>query len=119
MIYIKNNSNDSDNNMYLTVGSMIDINTIVSGSNNITLRTFNVKPHGCDKMYMDEDLIEDQLYKLIDQFNKRKINQIDFTLHHSTIYISIIRNGGIIIFWAQKHGLKKFLEIYVLRLFNK
>ena len=29
-------------------------------------------------MYMDKDLIEDKLYQLIDQFNGRKINHINF-----------------------------------------
>ena len=38
----KNNLIDSNVNMYLTVGSMIKINNIVSGSNNITLRKVNV-----------------------------------------------------------------------------
>ena len=30
------------------------------------------------KMYIDKYLIEDKLYKLIDQFNERKINHRDF-----------------------------------------
>ena len=30
------------------------------------------------KMYFDKDLIEDKLYKLVDQFNKRTINRRDF-----------------------------------------
>ena len=38
----KNNLIDSNVNMYLTVGSMIKINNILSGSNNITLRKVNV-----------------------------------------------------------------------------
>ena len=29
-------------------------------------------------MYLDKDLIEDKLYKLVDQFNKRTINRRDF-----------------------------------------
>ena len=33
---------DSDNNAYLT--NMIDINNMITGSNNITLRNVNVKP---------------------------------------------------------------------------
>ena len=32
----------------------------------------NVKPRGFDKIYMDKNLIEDKLYELVDQFNKRK-----------------------------------------------
>ena len=30
--------------------------------------------HGCDKMYMDKDLVEEKLHQLINQFNERKIN---------------------------------------------
>ena len=43
--------------------------TIITASNNITLRKVNVKPYGFDKMYMDKELIEDKLYQIIDQFN--------------------------------------------------
>ena len=49
LVYIKNNLFDSDNNMYLTVDSLIDINNRITSSNNITLRKFNVEPYGCDK----------------------------------------------------------------------
>ena len=46
LVYIKNNLIDSDDNMYLNVDSLIDINNVITGSNNITLR----KPRGYDKM---------------------------------------------------------------------
>ena len=73
LVYIKNNLIDSGYNMYLTVDSMIDINNIITGSNNITLRKVNVKPCGYDKMHMDKDLIEDKPYQLVDQFNQKII----------------------------------------------
>ena len=60
--------------MYLTVDSLIEINNIISGSNNITFRKVNVKPYGFNKMYMDEELIEDKLYQITDQFNTLKEN---------------------------------------------
>ena len=41
--------------------------------NNITIRNVNVKSNWCDKMYIDKDVIEDKLYQLIDQFNKKKL----------------------------------------------
>ena len=41
--------------MCLTVNSLIEINNIITGSNNITLRKVNVKPYGFDKMYMDKE----------------------------------------------------------------
>ena len=34
---------DSGNNMYLTVHSLVDINNIITGLNNINLRKVNVK----------------------------------------------------------------------------
>ena len=54
LTYIKNNLIDS-NNMYLTVDSLININNVITGSNNINLRKVNVKSYGFDKMYMDKD----------------------------------------------------------------
>ena len=64
--------------MYLTVDSLIDINSIITGSKNFTLTKVNVKPYGYDKMYMYKDLVEDKLYELIDQFSETKINHRDF-----------------------------------------
>ena len=66
---IKNNLIESENNVYLNVDSRIDINSIITGLNNIMLRKVNVKPYGYHKMYMDKDLIENRLYQLINQFN--------------------------------------------------
>ena len=43
-VYMKNNLFDPGNNMYLAVDSLIDINNIVTGSNNITQINDNVKP---------------------------------------------------------------------------
>ena len=74
----KKNLIDSDNNMNLTVDALTDINNIITGSNSVTLRKFNVKLHWYDKMYIDKDLIEDKLYQLIDKFIERKIDYKDF-----------------------------------------
>ena len=66
----------SDGNMHQTVSqlaSLIELNNIISISNNITCRKFNVKPIAFDKKYVDKDLIEHNLYQLIQQLNKRKI----------------------------------------------
>ena len=59
MVYIENVLIDSDN--------------IITRSNNITLRKINAKPYGFDKMYIDKELIEDNLYQIKDQFNERRI----------------------------------------------
>ena len=34
--------------------------------------------YGFDKTYMDKDLIEDKLYKIMDKFNERKIMPVKF-----------------------------------------
>ena len=73
LVYIENNLIDSDGGMYLTVDSLIEINNIITGSNNITLRIVNLKPYRFGKMYIDKELIEDKLYQIIDQFNEWKI----------------------------------------------
>ena len=57
---------------------MKERNNIVNGSNNITLRKVNVKIFGFDKMYMNKKLIEDKLYRVINQFNERKITSTKF-----------------------------------------
>ena len=59
---------------FLTVDSLIDINSIITGLNNITKGKVNAKPYGYEKMYMDKDLIKYKLYQLIDQLIERKIN---------------------------------------------
>ena len=56
LAFIKNNLVDSDGSMYLTVDSLIKVNNIITGSNNITLRKVNVKPYAFDKMCMDKEL---------------------------------------------------------------
>ena len=61
LVSIENNFTDSDGGMYLRIDSLIEINKIITGSNNI-LRKVNVKPYGFDKMYMDKELIEVKLY---------------------------------------------------------
>ena len=78
LVYIKNNLIDSDDNMYLTVDSLIDMNNVITGSNNIIPRKVNVKLCGYNEMCMGKDFIDDKLYQLVDQFNERKINHRDF-----------------------------------------
>ena len=64
--------------MYVIVDSVIDVNNIITGSINITLRKVTVKPFGYDKMYMNKGLIGDKLYQLVDQLNERKVNRRNF-----------------------------------------
>ena len=66
----------------LASNSLKEVNDITTSSNNFTLKKVNVKAYGSEKMYMDKELIEDQLYQIIDQFSERKITpkQITFIL---------------------------------------
>ena len=64
--------------MYLTVDSLIEIKNIMTGSINITLIKVNVKPYVFDKLYMDKQLIEDNLHQKMDQFNERKNTSTNF-----------------------------------------
>ena len=63
---------------YLPVDSLIEINNIMIGSNDITLKNVNVKPYGSEKMYMYKDLINDKLYQIIYQFAESKITKVKF-----------------------------------------
>ena len=78
MVYVENNLVDSDGGVYLTVDSLMEIDNIIIGSNNITLRKVNVKPYGFYKMYIDKELMEDKLYQIINQFSERKIAYTKF-----------------------------------------
>ena len=59
---------------------MIEINNIITSSNNITLRKVNVNPYRLDKMYMDTELIKCKFYQIKDQSNQRKITSTKFYL---------------------------------------
>ena len=65
---------DSDDNLYLAVNPLIEINDRTTGSNNITLRKVSVKPQVFGKTYMDNDQVEDKHY----QFNERKTTLVNF-----------------------------------------
>ena len=62
-----------DGDLFLTVDSLIRINNYITASNNTQLRQINVKPALYNKQYMDFTRIESELYRLVDQFNKRQI----------------------------------------------
>ena len=44
--------------MYLTVDSLIDINNMITGLNDVTLRIVNARPDVYDKRYMDNNFRE-------------------------------------------------------------
>lgn len=55
LVYIKKN-------YLILMITCIYTNNIITGSNNITLRKYNVRRCGSNKMYMIEYLIEDKIY---------------------------------------------------------
>ena len=71
-VYILSNLIVSGGNKYLTVDYFIEINNIMIGSINITLRKVNTMPYWFDKMYMDKDLIDNKFYQKIDQYVEQR-----------------------------------------------
>ena len=70
---------NADDDLFLTVDSLITINNYITGSRTIQLRQVNVRPaFYFNKQYMDFTKIEPELYKLVDQFNDRKITPRTF-----------------------------------------
>ena len=78
LVYIENNLIGSDGGRYWTVDSLIEIDNIITNSNDDTLRKVNVKPYGFHKMYMVKELTEVKLYQKINQFNERRITSAEF-----------------------------------------
>ena len=78
LVYIKNNLVENDGGMYLILDSLTETNNIITGSNNINSKIFYLKPYGFDKIYMNNELIEDKLYQIVDQFNERQITSGKF-----------------------------------------
>ena len=76
--FIKENLISKDGDLFLTVDSLITLNNMITGSNNLNLRTCEVKPAGYDKYYMHSTHIESALYSLVDRFNERKITTRQF-----------------------------------------
>ena len=64
---------NKDGDLFLTVDSLIRINNYITGSRNIHLRQLSIKPAFYNKQYMDFTRIESELYRLVNQFNDRKI----------------------------------------------
>ena len=71
---------DSDGNIYLTVDYFIEINNIISGSNNIILRKLMEKHIDLINIYGNKDLIKDNPYQIIYQSSKNKITSTKFCL---------------------------------------
>ena len=87
LVCTKNNFIYINSGMYLKVESLIETNNIIISSNNISLRKVNLKPYRFDKMYIDQELIKDKLYQIIEiQWKKNYIYKVLFnTLKHHTL----------------------------------
>lgn len=59
--------------MYLTIDFLIEVNNIITCSNNITFRKISVKAYEFDKMYRGKALIKDKLYQIINQIVAKKL----------------------------------------------
>ena len=106
LIYLKHNLIDTNGSMYLTVDSLMEINNIITGSNNIALRKVNVKRYGFDKMYMDKELIRDKPYQIIDHFNERQITSTKFY----SIVLNKIKRRACKILFATNHIIRHDVE---------
>ena len=103
---------NKDGNLFLTIDSLIRIKNYITGSLNIQLRLINVKPAFYNKQYMDFTRIEAELYRLVDQFNERKITARTFCdIFLDKIHPFADGNGRTckILF---KYKIKNFNEIY-------
>ena len=78
LIYKNTELVTSDGDLLLTVDSLITLNNIITGSNNLSLRSVNVRPAFYKKQYLDFNKIEFELYKLVDLFNDRYITNRQF-----------------------------------------
>ena len=75
LVNVKNNLIDTDGGLYLTVNSLIEINSIITSVIDISLRKVNVEPYGFDKMCMDTQLVWDASWRGIFQRPLRNISE--------------------------------------------
>ena len=68
----------TESDLLLTVDSLITLNNIITGSDNLSLRSVNVRPAFYKNQYLHFTKIEFELYKLVDLFNDRYITNKEF-----------------------------------------
>ena len=69
---------NKDSDMFLTVDYLVQLNNLITRSNNLELRKVNVRPAGYyTEFYMDWHDIESALYALVDHFNDCLITKKD------------------------------------------
>ena len=60
---------NTEGKLFLTVDSLITMNNLITGSRNTYVRTYNVKPTGFNRQYMQANKIVAALCRLVDDFN--------------------------------------------------
>lgn len=92
-IFKKKFLTNTENDLYLTLDSLIEINNIILNKHNQNLRQTQVKPLGYDFQYMHFSEIKTNLQYLIDKFNERKLSKIAFFRKFLHIHPFLDGNG--------------------------
>ena len=77
-IFKKNYLLTENNDLFLTLDSLIEVNNIVLNKNNTSLRRCQVRPAGFKFEYMHFSKIDFELQILIDKFNDRMVSKVVF-----------------------------------------
>ena len=83
----------SNNNLYLTLDSLIETNNIILKKHNQNLRQTQIKPLGYNFQYMHFSKIETNLQSLINRFNDRQLTKIKFLKEFLDIHPFLDGNG--------------------------
>ena len=85
-IFLKKILTTANNDLYLTLGSLIEINNIILDRNNQNLRQTQNKPLGYNFQYMHFSKINTNLQSLVDRFNDRRLTETEFLKEFLTIH---------------------------------
>ena len=82
-----------ENELFLTLDSIIEVNNIILNKKNQSLRKWQIKPVGFNFEYMHFSKIEQQLQILIDNYNDRMISKKEFLNLFLSIHPFLDGNG--------------------------
>ena len=83
----------SDNDLYLTLDSLIEINDLIINKHNQNLRQTQVRLSGYNFQYMHFSKININLQSLIDRFNGRQLTKTAFVKEFLNIHPFLDGNG--------------------------
>ena len=92
-IFKKKNLTTSDNDLYLTLDSLIEINDLIINKHNQNLRQTQVRLSGYNFQYMHFSKININLQSLIDRFNDRQLTKTAFVKEFLNIHPFLDGNG--------------------------